>query len=329
MESKVAKNTYNCRKLTSGDGGNRGVKRLLQQQIEAAIGLFGRSELNPQTISIHRLSHQNSVIYRSAIALQLSPLWQLPPDDIAHQLMAAYLTIFEDPLSVEVVSPGWIHFRLRDRSLATLLQNSIDIPPSPPTLSHHFCSKSDNLFPLQYSHARCCSLLRLAQVEGEGGVENFFLDGEGKRLLFVDGAEWALIFHILDLLDVMNESDEGRLGKAIVSSSGKKSNHLTPQPPSHLPLPPQRGRWDNFGSLQGESELLEPSLMRGGVKQVKQGLALCQAFDRFHRSCRIWGEVQIHYPRLAEARLGLVRVTQILLRSLLEDYFGLPAPTEL
>ncbi|HBE21251.1 MAG TPA: hypothetical protein DEG17_04915 [Cyanobacteria bacterium UBA11149] len=325
MESKVAKNTYNCRKLTIGDFGNCGLKRLLQQQIEAAIGLCGRSQLNPQTISIHRLSHHNSVIYRSAIALQLSPLWQLPPDDIAHQLMAAYLTISEDNLYTEVVSTGWIHFLLRDRSLAALLQNSIDIPPSPPTLSYHFCSTRDNLFPLQYSHARCSSLLRLGQVGAEVVVENFFLDGEGERLLFVDGAEWALIFHILDLLDVMDELDKGRFGKVIFSPSG----NLSPQSPSHLPLPPQRGRWENFASFQGESELLEPSLMRGGVKLLKQGLALCQAFDRFHRSCRIWGEVQIDRPRLAEARLSLVRVTQILLRSLLEDYFGLPAPTEL
>ncbi|MCP2732194.1 DALR anticodon-binding domain-containing protein [Limnofasciculus baicalensis] len=297
MEYKVAKNTSNCRKFTVRGGGNSGLKPLLQQLLGETIGLFGRTQLNPKTISIHRLLHRNSVIYRSAIALKLSPLWQLPPDDIAHQLTAALLTMPQDTIAidfmVEVVSPGWIDFQLGDRSLATVLQQLIEIPLSPSTPGNCLFSKDYNLFPIQYTHARCSSLLRLGgsgtadAVSGGGeegsrewnsgcrigGVEKFFPDREGERLGFVHLAEWDLIFQILDLLDVMSDSDQRSL--------------------------------------------------------VKRGFALCHAFDAFHRSCRIWGEVKIHQPQLTKARLGLVKVTQILLRSLLEDCFGVPALLEL
>ncbi len=297
MEYKVAKNTSNCRKFTVRGGDNSGIKPLLQQLLGETIGFFGTPALNLKTISIHRLSHRNSVIYRSAIALKLSPLWQLTPDDIAHQLTAALLTMPQDALAidfmVEVVSPGWIDFQLCDRSLAIVLQQLIEIPLSPSTPGNCLFSNDYNLFPIQYTHARCSSLLRLGgsgtadpvsgggeEGSGEwnsgcriGGVEKFFPDREGESLEFLHSAEWDLIFQILDLLDVMSDSDERSL--------------------------------------------------------VKRGFALCQAFETFHRSCRIWGEVKIHQPQLTQARLGLVRVTQILLRSLLEDYFCVPAPMEL
>ncbi len=300
MEYKVAKNTSNCRKFTVRGGGNSGLKPLLQQLLGETIGLFGSRGLNPKTISIHRLLHRNSVIYRSAIALRLSPLWQLTPDDIAHQLMARLLIMPQDTpdidFMVEVVSPGWLDFQLCDRSLATVLQQLIEIPLSPSTPGNCLFSKDYNLFPIQYTHARCSSLLRLGgsgtadavsgggeegsgtadAVSGggeEGGVEKFFPDREGESLGFVHSAEWDLIFQILDLLDVISDSDERSL--------------------------------------------------------VKRGFALCHAFEAFHRSCRIWGEVKIHQPQLTKARLGLVGVTQILLRSLLEDFFGVPALVEL
>ncbi len=49
-----------------------------------------------------------------------------------------------------------------------------------------------------------------------------------------------------------------------------KSKNLTPQPPSHLPLPPptRRGKRKNFCSWKGEPEILLPSPFRGGVKLI-------------------------------------------------------------
>ena len=329
MEYKVAKNTSNCRKLTVRGFGNSGLKPLLQEQIEAAIGLLGTSQLNPKTISIHRLSHLNSVIYRSAIALQLSPLWKLAPDDIAHQLMDMLLTMSQETggidFCLEVVSPGWIDFQLSHRSLATVLQLLISIPLFSSTPGNSLFSTNQNLFPIQYTHARCCSLLRLAGVGsgewGDGGGENLFFDAERGSLAFIHSAEWDLIFQIFDLLDVMSDLDDGSLVKVSTGSSFNKLNHLTPQPPS---LKGKGGQ-----EILLPSPFIEGGGVGGGVKLVKRGLALCQAFEVFHKSCRIWGEVTSQQPQLAQARLGLVRVTQLLLRSLLEDYFGVPAFLEL
>ncbi|HAX89230.1 MAG TPA: hypothetical protein DCY91_23965, partial [Cyanobacteria bacterium UBA11370] len=88
-----------------------------------------------QGIPLRRLSDEMGIVYRSAIALKLSSLWQQSAIDIAHQLMAALPGVSQDSVEllglefwVEVASPGWINFRLSDRALATWLQQLIQIP---------------------------------------------------------------------------------------------------------------------------------------------------------------------------------------------------------
>ena len=49
----------------------------------------------------------------------------------------------------------------------------------------------------------------------------------------------------------------------------------------------------------------------------------------FDRSCRIWGEVNRQTPELAQARLGLIALTQFLLGWLLQEQMGVSAPVEL
>jgi len=65
---------------------------------------------------------------------------------------------------------------------------------------------------------------------------------------------------------------------------------------------------------------------------ASHAVALCEGFElfsRFAHGCRIWGEVKIHDPELAQARLGLLIATQLVLRSVLEDKLGIVAPVEL
>ncbi|MBD0363357.1 MAG: hypothetical protein ICV55_11395 [Coleofasciculus sp. C3-bin4] len=324
MESQVAKNTSNCQSFSvSLLGNSAAIKELLQQQLVAAMSLSGIgmatadapgcAELTPEMVPLQRLSDDSCVLYRSAIALKLAPLWQQSPLDIANQLVTSFATISQYTtgqicleFSVEVVFPGWINFRLSDQGLAAWLQHLVhtklrlivahgegreDGEVNSPLSSSSPSSPSSpsSLFPVQYAHARCCSLLRLAHRQGLIKLKDLdfktldwqllepnpipWLNDDQAALRLVDPAEKRLIAQILDSPDAL--SDPGQLS------------------------------------------------------QRKLASALSNEFERFYSNCRIWGEVKIETPKLAQARLGLVAVTQALLRSLLQDHLGVTAPAEL
>lgn len=324
MESQVAKNTSNCQSFSvSLLGNSAAIKELLQQQLVAAMSLSGIgmatadapgcAELTPEMVPLQRLSDDTCVLYRSAIALKLAPLWQQSPLDIANQLMTSFATISQYTpgqicleFSVEVVFPGWINFRLSAQGLAAWLQHLVHtklrlivahgevnspLSSSSPLFSSSPLSPSSlsSLFPVQYAHARCCSLLRLAHRQGLIKLKDLdlktldwqllepnpipWLNDDQAALRLVDPAEKRLIAQILDSRDALSD-------------------------PSQL-------------------------------SQRKLASALSNEFERFYSNCRIWGEVKIETPKLVQARLGLVAVTQALLRSLLQDHLGVPAPAEL
>ncbi|MBE9129033.1 hypothetical protein IQ257_02865, partial [Coleofasciculus sp. LEGE 07092] len=195
MESKVAKHTSNYSSLSiHGSGNCAAIQHLLQQKLSVALPSLhpGKTPLTLRQIPLRRLSDNSSILYRSAIALQLAPLLQRTALDIANQLTATLLSFSQNSISqsyldfkVDVISPGWIQFRLSDRGLATWLQQLIKIPSLLSNQGNYLdwafqetggvgdnsrtvqtCKDSGNLFPIQYVHARCCSLLRLAHRQG-------------------------------------------------------------------------------------------------------------------------------------------------------------------
>ncbi|MBW4541802.1 MAG: hypothetical protein KME43_22045 [Myxacorys chilensis ATA2-1-KO14] len=62
---------------------------------------------------------------------------------------------------------------------------------------------------------------------------------------------------------------------------------------------------------------------------LEMAVALSHAFHQFERSCHIVGASQALNRHLLQCRLGLVMITHRLLRSLLEQKLGVPAPLEL
>jgi arginyl-tRNA synthetase len=342
MESKVAKNTSNCCSVSvSWLGKFAAIKQMLQQHLFAALSLSAMgiataelpssAKLTPEAIPVHRLSDDTCVVYRSAIALKLAPLWQLPPLDIANQLTASFLTTSQDnatqrclDFSVEVVFPGWINFRLSDRGLASWLQQLIQISPcweegelgrgeagergrksnkgALDRLHITYQGQLDerpknahNLFPVQYAHARCCSLLRLAHTEGLIKLRDLDFKTLSWQLVEPNPIPW------------LNDDQREETRQVLL----------------RLVHPAERRLIAQLLNLQDEIS------DQGQLSGVKLATTLSNAFEKFYSSCRIWGEVKTQTPKLAQARLGLVGVTQGLLRSLLQDQLGVSAPVEL
>ena len=237
-------------------------------------------------------------MYVSAIALQLSSVLKLPAMDIAHALveLVCHQTDGQD-FTVQVVPPGWIYLELTESYLAAWLQH---LTQAPPELDLREVGRKSNpeskielsLFAVQYAHARCCSLLQLAEWEELISLKPTsahssalwltvtplpipWLNRE-QKLCLCHAAEWGLIDRLWAILDELYCPNPSR------------------QPPN----------WH------------------------KAALSLSQAFQTFYSYCRIWGEVKSQNLPLAQARLGLVLITQSILRLLLQSKLGVVAPSE-
>jgi hypothetical protein len=422
MHSEVAKNTCNVRALSvSWLSNSTAIKPLLQQQILAVMDLSTlgiaaadssqRTDLTPRMIPMHRLSDASMIVYRSAIALKLAPLVQRPALDIANQLVALFPTMSHDTsdsmylnFSVEVVIPGWIHFRLREQSLATWLQNLIEVPPLEETerkhnqgssemleRNHRMWSKpvgdgedkgdrgdkgdedaspsqpttydhtrnhqrrldesqkyTQNLFPVQYAHARCCSLLRLAHWQGLIKLRDLDFNTLNRQLIEPSPIPWLNDDQQTPFYGLLSTTKDERHSLQIPTfkldtmnaSTQRRNENPSPLPPTTYSLLPiyktdtrqRRLRLVHPAEVALIAQIVDWLDEMSDPEQrnwVKLASAVSNAFDNFYSSCRIWGEVKTQTPKLAQARLGLVGVTQASLRALLEDQLGIPAPVEL
>ncbi|MHC5610042.1 MAG: DALR anticodon-binding domain-containing protein [Nostoc sp.] len=256
--------------------------------------------------------------------------------------------------SIQVVPPGWIHFELTHSTLATWLQSLVvgslggdkgdkgnnpcpmphaqcpmpnapyfstrgyandNATSTPLSTSQYKCSMPNtslrqatptttlstsaqcpmpnSLFAVQYAHARCCSLVLLAHREG--------LIQLRKPVPNASPAFWSVIApNPISWLNCdgtlrLNHPDERQLIAELV------------QVVDNIKCPD----------------------ISGSVKWEKIALNLSQAFEKFWSNCRIWGEVKITSPEVAQARLGLLMATQSVLRYVLEEHLGVFAPLEL
>ncbi|MEG4082014.1 DALR anticodon-binding domain-containing protein [Microcoleus sp. POL10_C6] len=253
---------------------------------------------NGAIFPLNRSKDSARVLYVSAIALKLAKTWQQTPQTIATELAETLEPLCYPDFAVKVAPAGIIELELTDAGLAVwlqrLAQTNLPIPESR-ILSPVMCA--DRLFPIQYSHARCCSLLRmahrdriivLAQPDVTTAPQIWSLASpnpipwidEGDRLRLVHPAERSLISQLLTVLDNIYPIFE-------VKNREKPVNHF------------------------------------------KLASSLSEAFQTFYTHCRIWGEVKIRQPKLAQSRLGLILATQSLLRFILEELLSALAPLEL
>ena len=295
------------------------IQQLLISRLQAALDLYIPDSLVLNQLKSHhfwrRVRENHRFLYVCAIALQLSQAQNIPPVEIAraianhfHQISHKLDSANESNFTVQVLSSGWLQVELTEVTIAAWLQHLSQVKldtnrefqcsTQTPHASSPHCFKPTNstatsLFAVQHAHARCCSLLQLAQrsklitlrLESTPSSRSVWLIDDpypipwlnpAAKLRLVDPAERTLIALLIDLID----------------------------------------------------QLYCPSPARRSVNWGKVALDLSHAFQQFHRHCRIWGEVQ-QTPQLAQARLGLVLVTQSLLQLILQDLLNVSAPREL
>ncbi|MCC3418927.1 MAG: hypothetical protein JGK24_30190 [Microcoleus sp. PH2017_29_MFU_D_A] len=250
-------------------------------------------------IPLNRAKNRERVVYVSAIALKWAATWDQTPQAIAAQLAEILKPLCCPDFAVQVAPSGIIELELTDAGLAFWLQRLAQIPlPVPEYRTLSPVISADRLFPIQYSHARCCSLLRMADRDrliaiAQPNVTTApqiwslaapnpipWVDEGDRRLLLVAPAERSLISELIAVLDC-----------------------LAPVFEANQPEKP--------------------------VNYFKLANSLSAAFQTFYSQCRIWGEVKTEQPKLAQARLGLILATQSLLRFILEELLNAIAPIEL
>jgi arginyl-tRNA synthetase len=240
---------------------------------------------------LYRLKHQSPVVYRCTIAFQLQKQCNLPPMKLAVELASLLSSTMlqnkspnkpEIDVTVKVVEPGWLDFVICDRTLAAWLDNLTESFANIACSQEKSQSQMDfNPFPLQYAHARCCSLLRLAaeqnliklKSEDFGQTVWQWLEPrkipwltQTKQLQLVHPKEKFLLCQLIDIIDLLSGNSP-----------------------------------ENWYQLTRE---------------------LSKALLDFEASCRIFGEVKNENPSLAQARLGLIGLTQLLLQKLLTEFLG-------
>lgn len=189
---------------------------------------------NNNTISIYRLPKIDSIAYRCAIAFQLSPHSPVSLAETIFNTLQQQPNLPKQTLSLiftlQLLDPGWLEFTLCDRSLFIWLQSwqEFSYPQKRFTLES---TNHDNLWPIEYTYARCCSLLRLGEQEGLIKLEDQYFQSCQWPLstfqeipwskLILNQFERSLISQILltvDRLENESNSNEIKLGLALSQS---------------------------------------------------------------------------------------------------------------
>ncbi len=270
--------------------------------------------ISQTNIHLHKSRDLNRVLYISGVALQQKKSQNLHSMKFAQEIVCYLWANYDQELKVEIVSPGLIYIELTSYLLAAFFQflssgelwDEIKTHKNQSTSFHEYSSSKkylslskDNLsqklinsrgsFPLQYAHARCCSLLQLAAV----GEELISLD--------VGCTSWA----ITQPSEIPWLKEEGEL----------RFFH-----PAEFCL---------MSKLIETLDNLDSKTIDKTVKWENVALGLSQSFEIFWSNCQIWGEVKINNRELAQARLGLIAIARFVFQRVLEEKLGLTACSEL
>lgn len=284
------------------------IRQLINSHLLVAINAYKSNHqqqyILDEKIPLYQDRDTSRVLYISSVALQLSKSHNQKTMEIASGIASHLSLLCSGFFIIQVVSPGWIHLELTDSVLADWLQSlavnsggNASEEQGTEILIHKpkFKVKDPTqLFAVQYAHARCCSLVLLAHREGLIKLREPLPN-------MSDNFQW----HFLSTEPIPWLQGDGKLC-------------LNQPAESRL-----------IAQLIQVVDDLECSDLGAAVNWGKAALNLSQAFEVFWSKCRIWGEVKITSPELAQARVGLLMATQSILRLLLVEKLVAVAPVEL
>ncbi len=251
-------------------------------------------------------------VYRCAIAFPLANCCGIKPLEMAQELVSLFpevdlnqVTKSHLKVMIKVIPPGWIDFKIEHNFLGIWLQQLIleleynhshRIEDRTCHKSLQFLAEKPNLFPINYYHARCCSLLKLGERERLIELDNHNFSSSSWQIsktnpiLWFDVAENFLLTHpqelnllhsILLILDILDQFGDCAPSEAL--------------PGCPKIQPTEEKIWLNYA------------------------LDLSEAFEQFIIACRFCGEVKHQNPQLAVARLGLIALVKWCLYKLLRE----------
>ena len=273
-----------------------------------------RRPLKIEDIPLKHVKNATRIVYSSAIAHRLAVHHQIPTaiaaQHVHHVLSTTVLleqSLEQRPLIETVLQGATVHLmptnliqvELSDRAIAAWLNHLIvgeatDLGASHSTLKFKEANSNKELssaiFAAQHAHARCCSLLRLADREG---------------LIKLDASaalpnKWQIV-------------------------SPAAIPWLTPTDQFCWQHPTVHGLMTQLVTADDAHEQI-PSLSETSVVKVAQALA--QAFEQFHRTHPLRSPSLTTNLQVLYTTLGLLLCTQRLLYQLLE-HLAIQAPTEL
>jgi hypothetical protein len=274
------------------------IKHIVYIHLRNFLGVYTKDEkilwIKKGKVPLYQDTDSTKILYISSVALQVYGA-DVKQSTLFINDFAAYLaTSCSELFRVKIAPPAWIHIEITDSTLADWLNFLINEKPSLQGIGDWEQGTGINennqlLFTVQYTHARCYSLIRLANREGLIKLRTSV--GDDESLIFAESIPWLDCNQKLRLL----QADEVRL------------LHLLVKTVDDLVFP------DSGCS----------------VNWITAALNICDAFESFWCNCRIWGEVKINSLELAQARLGLLLATQLVLKSVLQSKLGVFAPLEL
>ncbi len=268
----------------------------------------------PREIPLNRVKDKTQICYVSAIALKLtgrhsrkgSPVnLALEIGDCLEQMMAlkndGFHSLDDHPLArvwqnvtVRVEASGWIYLKLTEQGVAEWLQILVDRQTNPSNLAQSTSRVAKNTSSLPKNALKVC-------------------DSTDKFHILYGHARCCSILR--------SAVKEGIVSQNLLDFELKESSSslFKPQHPAEKNL---------ISQIATALDAAYLDRVTNPVSIWKSAQALSYSFEEFDKSCRIWGEVMQCDPQLARMRLGLVVITQKILRSLLAS-LEIEAPFEL